>query len=131
MSLAYLREAVEQDDFEKLIRYVCLHFGDGDDVAGRKEIDKAWVEALKLLIERPPTSQELPTTNQDLPTAHQELPAINQDPPTAHQELPTTNQELIHELVGSQSPETLAHLFFYLHFYLVKRTGEWIHDGEL
>ena len=96
MSLAYLREAVEQDDIERLIRYVRLHFGDGDDAAGRKEIDKAWVEALKLLIE-----------------------------------LPTTDQELIHQLVENQSPETLAHLFFYLHFYFVKRSGEWIHDGEL
>lgn len=55
MSLAYLREAVEEDDFDKLIRYVRLHFGDGDDVAGRKEIDKAWVEALKLLIQQPST----------------------------------------------------------------------------
>ena len=96
MSLTYLREAVEQGDFEKLIRYVRLHFGDGDDVAGRKEIDKAWVEALKLLIE-----------------------------------VPATDQKLIHELVENQSPETLAHIFFYLHFYFVKRSGEWIHDGEL
>jgi hypothetical protein len=110
MSLAYLREAVEQDDFEKLIRYVRMHFGDGDDALGRKEIDKAWVEALKLLIVQPTTNPELPIANR---------------------ELPTTNQELVHELVESQSPETLAHLFFYLHFYLVKRSGEWIHDGEL
>ena len=51
MSLPYLREAVQEEDFEKLIRYVRLHLGDGDEAAGRKEIDKAWVEALKLMIE--------------------------------------------------------------------------------
>ncbi len=96
MSVAYLKEATDAGDFDKLIRYVRLHFGDGDEVAGRKEIDKAWVEALKLLIE-----------------------------------LPETDREFIHEIVETRSPETLAHLFFYLHFYFVKRSGEWIHDGEL
>ena len=96
MSLPYLRRAVADDDFDKLIRYVRLHFGDGNEVVGAKEIDKAWVEALKLLIE-----------------------------------LPETDQELVHEIVEERSPETLAHLFFYLHFYFVKRSGEWIHDGEL
>jgi len=96
MSLAYLRQAAEDDDFEKLIRYVRLHFGDGDEALGRKEIDKAWVEALKLLME-----------------------------------LPATDREFIHESLEGRSPETLAHLFFYLHFYFVKRSGEWIHDGEL
>jgi len=96
MSLPYLRQAVQEEDFEKLIRYVRLHVGDGDEAAGRKEIDKAWVEALKLMIE-----------------------------------LPETDREFIHETVEKQDPETLAHLFFYLHFYFVKRSGEWIHDGEL
>ena len=96
MSLEYLRQAAEDEDFEKLIRYVRLHVGDGDEAAGRKEIDKAWVEALKLMIELPPT-----------------------------------DREFIHETLEARSPETLAHLFFYLHFYFVKRSGEWIHDGEL
>ncbi len=58
MSLAYLKEAVAANDKEKLIRYVRLHFGDGNEDAGRKEIDKAWVEALKLLLELPPTERE-------------------------------------------------------------------------
>ncbi len=58
MSLAYLKEAVAANDKEKLIRYVRLHFGDGNEDAGRKEIDKAWVEALKLLLELPPTKRE-------------------------------------------------------------------------
>jgi hypothetical protein len=96
VSLQYLRQATEDDDFETLIRYVRLHFGDGDEAAGRKEIDKAWVEALKELIE-----------------------------------LPDTDQAFIHETVSTQSPQTLAHLYFFLHFYFVKRSGEWIHDGEL
>ncbi len=58
MSLQYLKEAVASNDTEKLTRYVRLHFGDGDEAAGRKEIDKAWVEALKLLLDVPPTDRE-------------------------------------------------------------------------
>ncbi len=58
MSLQYLKEAVEAGDTEKLIRYVRLHFGDGDEAAGKKEIDKAWIEALKLLLDVPVTDRE-------------------------------------------------------------------------
>ena len=58
MSLQYLKEAVAENNTEKLIRYVRLHFGDGDEAVGRKEIDKAWVEALKLLLDTPPTDRE-------------------------------------------------------------------------
>lgn len=58
MSLQYLKEAVVEGDTEKLIRYVRLHFGDGDEAAGRKEIDKAWTEALKLLLDVPATDRE-------------------------------------------------------------------------
>jgi len=58
MSLQYLKEAVEAGDTEKLIRYLRLHFGDGDEAAGKKEIDKAWIEALKLLLEVPATKRE-------------------------------------------------------------------------
>ncbi len=58
MSLKYLKEAIASNDTEKLIRYVRLHFGDGDEAVGRKEIDKAWVEALKLLLDTPPTDRE-------------------------------------------------------------------------
>ncbi len=49
---------VAGDDTEKLIRYVRLHFGDGNEAAGRKEIDKAWIEALKLLLDVPATDRE-------------------------------------------------------------------------
>ncbi len=58
MSLQYLKEAVEAGDTEKLIRYVRLHFGDGNEAAGAKEIDKAWIEALKLLLDVPATERE-------------------------------------------------------------------------
>ena len=58
MSLQYLKDAVAAGDTEKLIRYVRLHFGDGNEAAGGKEIDKAWVEALKPLLEVPATDRE-------------------------------------------------------------------------
>ncbi|MEO7658096.1 MAG: hypothetical protein ABIV48_00645 [Pyrinomonadaceae bacterium] len=58
MSLEYLKEAVDAGDTEKLIRYLRLHFGDGNEVAGRKEIDKAWIEALKPLLDVPATDRE-------------------------------------------------------------------------
>jgi len=96
MSLKYLQEAVGAGDAEKLIRYVRLHLGDGDEAAGRKEIDKAWVEALKLLLD-----------------------------------VPETDREFILQTLADRDAATLAHLYFHLHFYFVKRSGEWIHDGTL
>lgn len=96
MSLSYLKDALENDDSEKLIRYVRLHFGDGDEARGAKEIDKAWIEALKPLLEVPPT-----------------------------------DREFILKALAEKDAATLAHLFFHLHFYFVKKSGEWIHDGEL
>lgn len=53
MSLPHLRAAVTTGDHETLIRYVRLHVGDGDEPAGRREIDKAWVQALTLLLDLP------------------------------------------------------------------------------
>jgi len=96
VSLDYLKEAVGSGDSEKLIRYVRLHFGDGNEAAGVKEIDKAWIEALKLLLD-----------------------------------VPETKREFILETLAEKDAATLAHLFFHLHFYFVRRSGEWIHDGEL
>jgi hypothetical protein len=58
MSLQYLKEAAAAGDREKLIRYVRLHLGDGNEEAGRKEIDKAWSEALLPLLDVPPTDRE-------------------------------------------------------------------------
>lgn len=96
MSLPYLKEAVDNDDAETLIRYVRLHLGDGDEQAGRKEIDKAWMEALKPLLD-----------------------------------LPATDRTFILDTLETKDKATLAHLFFHLHFYFVKESGEWIHDGNL
>ena len=96
MSLQYLKDAVDADDREKLIRCVRLHFGDGNEAIGCKEIDKAWIEALKLLLD-----------------------------------VPETNREFIFKILNNEDAATLAHLFFHLHFYLVRGSGEWIHDGEL
>jgi len=58
LSLKYLKEAVAENDSEKLIRYIRLHLGDGNEKAGRKEIDKAWIEALKLLLDVPATDRQ-------------------------------------------------------------------------
>jgi hypothetical protein len=58
VSLQYLTDAAQNGDTEKLIRYVRLHFGDGNEQQGREEIDKAWVEAVKLLLAVPPTDRE-------------------------------------------------------------------------
>ena len=96
MSREYLKEAIAEDDREKLIRYVRLHFGDGNEKMGQLEIEKAWIEALKRLVD-----------------------------------FPETKREFIFQSLEEQSEETLAHLFFHLHFYFVKKSGEWIHDGNL
>jgi hypothetical protein len=96
MSLQYLKEAVTASDNESLIRYVRLHFGDGNEAVGRAEIDKAWIEALKLLLD-----------------------------------VPKTDREFIEQTIKEKDAETLAHLYFRLHFYFVERSGEWIHDGRV
>ena len=58
MSVPYLKEALARGETDKLIRFVRLHLGDGDEGAGKKEIDKAWIEALKLLLDVPPTDRD-------------------------------------------------------------------------
>ena len=96
MSLEYLNAAAAGGDTEALIRYVRLHVGDGDEAAGRREIDKAWVQAL--------------------------LPLL---------ELPEVDREFVLDTLKIRDRATLAHLFFSLHFHLVRESGEWIHDGDL
>ena len=58
MSLQYLKDAAAEGDREKLIRYVRLHFGDGNEETGRAEIDKGWMQALELLLDLPATERE-------------------------------------------------------------------------
>lgn len=58
MSLQYLEKAVQKNDKEALIRYVRLHFGDGDEAKGKSEIDKSWIEALKHMMKLPTTDRE-------------------------------------------------------------------------
>lgn len=58
MSLPYLKTAIALGDSEKLIRYVRLHFGDGNEARGAKEIDKAWIQALKPMLDLPQTDRE-------------------------------------------------------------------------
>jgi hypothetical protein len=94
MSVAYLREAVRSGDSEKLIRFVRLHLGDGNENVGRKEIDKSWIEALKIL---------LGNENPDLEFIEQTM---------------------------RKDDSTLALLYFHLHFHLIRKSGEWIHDGS-
>jgi hypothetical protein len=96
MSLPHLKAALASGDSEPLIRYVRLHVGDGNEDAGRKEIDKAWVQALTVLLD-----------------------------------MPVVDREFVHETLRTKDAATLAHLFFSLHFALVRSTGEWIHDGDL
>ncbi|HXG69330.1 MAG TPA: hypothetical protein VNJ04_01815 [Gemmatimonadaceae bacterium] len=96
MSLQYLKDAHAAGEREKLIRYVRLHLGDGNEEKGHAEIDKAWIEALTLLLD-----------------------------------VPDTDRDFILDTVRTRDPATLAHLFFQLHFFLVQRSGEWIHDGNL
>lgn len=96
MSLPYLKDAIANGDNEKLIRYVRLHFGDGNEEDGKKEIDKSWIESLKLLLD-----------------------------------LPETEREFIFDTLKNKDAATLAHLYFHLHFYFIKQSGEWNHDGNL
>ncbi|MGI8957746.1 MAG: hypothetical protein ACR2II_12650 [Chthoniobacterales bacterium] len=40
-----MKAAIAGYDSGKLIRYVRLHFGDGNEARGANENDKAWIEA--------------------------------------------------------------------------------------
>lgn len=94
MSVPYIKEAIANGDDEKLIRFVRLHLGDGNEKVGRQEIDKSWIEAVKVLADYGPMDED----------------AIAK----------------VLELDDS----TLASLYFHLHFHLIKRSEEWIHDGS-
>jgi hypothetical protein len=94
MSVPYLREAAAAGETEKLIRFVRLHLGDGNEDVGRKEIDKSWAEAIKVLLCYEPVDEGM----------------------------------IASVLAAHES--TLALLYFHLHFYFIRKSGEWIHDGS-
>ena len=94
MSVPYLRDAAAAGDTEKLIRFVRLHLGDGDEEVGRREIDKSWIEAAKILLKDEPVDEGM----------------------------------IARAMSADES--SLALLYFHLHFYLIRKSGEWIHDGS-
>jgi hypothetical protein len=58
MSVPYLREAAAQDDLGKLVRFVRLHLGDGNEAVGKEEIDRSWGETIKILLRDQPVDRE-------------------------------------------------------------------------
>ncbi|MEO6403329.1 MAG: hypothetical protein ABIP62_15100 [Vicinamibacteria bacterium] len=94
MSVPYLREAVAAHEDDKLVRFARLHLGDGNEAVGRKEIDRSYAEALKILVRYGEPDYE----------------AI--------------------QSILKKDEDTLALLYFHLHFYLIRKSGEWIHDGS-
>jgi hypothetical protein len=94
MSVPYLRGAVAQGDAEKVIRFVRLHLGDGNETVGKEEIDRSWIEAVKILLREEPVDGKFIAA------------------------------------VLEKDESTLALLLFHLHFYLVRKSGRWIHDGS-
>lgn len=94
MSVPYLKEAAAKGDVEKIVRFVRLHLGDGNETVGKEEIDRSWAEATKILLRYEPLDREF----------------IN------------------HVLEKDES--TLALLFYHLHFYFIRKSGRWIHDGS-
>ncbi len=94
MSVPYLRESAAAGLDEKLVRFVRLHLGDGSEAVGKEEIDRGWIEAIKIL--------------------------LKPDEP---------DRESIARIL-EKDETTLALLYFHLHFYLIRRSGKWIHDGS-
>ena len=94
MSVPFLKEAVTAGENGKLIRFVRLHLGDGNEEVGQREIDKSWIESVKVLLKYQPTDGDF----------------IDQ--------------------AMQKDEATLALLYFHLHFYLIRKSGEWIHDGS-
>lgn len=94
MSVPYLREAAANDDLDKLVRFVRLHLGDGNEAVGQDEIDRSWAQATKILLRYEPVDREFISN------------------------------------VLEKEESTLALLFYHLHFYLIRKSGRWIHDGS-
>ena len=94
MSVSYLRAPSAQGDLAKLVRFVRLHLGDGNEAVGKEEIDRSWAQAVKILLRDEPVDREF-------------LGAVLE-----------------------KDESTLALLFFHLHFYLIRKSERWIHDGS-
>jgi hypothetical protein len=94
MSVPFLKEANAAGQNDKLIRFVRLHLGDGNEDVGAREIDKSWVEAVKILLRYDPVDEDT----------------------------------IARVLAADES--TLALLYFHLHFCLIRKSGEWVHDGS-
>jgi hypothetical protein len=94
MSVPYLKEAAAAGEREKLVRFVRLHLGDGNEQVGSEEIDKSWAEAIKILLRGEPADDARIAS------------------------------------ILAEDESTLALLYFHLHFYLIRKSGEWIHDGS-
>ena len=94
MSVPHLREAAAHDDLDKLVRFVRLHLGDGNEAVGQDEIDRSWAQATKILLRYEPVDREFISN------------------------------------VLEKEESTLALLFYHLHFYLIRKSGRWIHDGS-
>jgi hypothetical protein len=94
MSVPYLREAAAHDDLDKLVRFVRLHLGDGNEAVGQDEIERSWAQATKILLRYEPVDREFISS------------------------------------VLEKEESTLALLFYHLHFYLIRKSGRWIHDGS-
>jgi hypothetical protein len=58
MSVPYLQEAAAQNDLGKIVRFVRLHLGDGNEAVGREEIDRSWAETIKTLLRDEPVDRE-------------------------------------------------------------------------
>jgi hypothetical protein len=94
VSVPYLREAAAKDDVGKLVRFVRLHLGDGNETVGKGEIDRSWAQTIKILLDDQPADSEFITQ------------------------------------VLEKGEATLALLLYHLHFYFIRRSGRWIHDGS-
>lgn len=94
MSVAYLQEAASREDVGRLVRFVRLHLGDGNEDVGREEIDRSWAETVRILLRDQPVDREF----------------IGQ--------------------IMDREESTLALLFYHLHFYFIRKSGRWIHDGS-
>ena len=54
----YHAESKRVSAWRRLIRFVRLHFGDGNEDVGREEIDRSWAETVKILLRDQPVDRD-------------------------------------------------------------------------